>query len=523
MWMVSAVVAAADDSDVGDGGSASGAPRRGWIAAAGLSSAAVVGCFVRDGRSLSVRSMVLWLALLLLAATPVLSGFSVVFLSLLAALPLQLLIHRHHRNVTAETQKLPPRARVKAVDVCAVRPPDAAAAVAVDLVALAYYSGHVVVWNLAEGSARGASVCRCQPLRAVRFLRHEHSLPRPRGSSGWARLLAAAGDDGRLVLLEVRSDMTIAARSSVAAHPDFCRSVDAHPSLPLVLSASDDCSVKVWQVTDGDDDEDSKRGFALLQSLEAHDDFVMQVRCHPDGTSLVSASLDRKIHKWSIEGSQSGAGVVSPTPAATFRGHTEGVNCVEFMIGGDGSTLLVSGSDDCSIRIWNYQSTALIRSISNSHRDNVNALAAHPSLPLLVSACEDGTCRAWSVERTGDDATKRQSAGVSLRGVWNLDEGRAWALAWVGGDEIALGFDQGPVILRMESSSNDSTGRCKVKDRARSLARIEYENADGSSPLNTGNPGRAESTLALRESMVVVDAEGVSVPHVIPAILEPER
>jgi coatomer subunit beta' len=454
----------------------------------------------------------------------------------MVVLPLQVLIHRHHQTVTAETQKLPPLARVKAVDVWCVtscspvygqeegNSRTAAVGTAV-LVAIAYYSGHVVIWNLVDGSSRGIWVCHEQPLRSVRFLQQkEPPLQRPRrDGQTYSCRLVVAGDDGRLVLVEVCSDTRIVVRHSVAAHSDFCRSVDVHPTLPLVLSASDDCSVKVWQVVDGNDTEEDEDRLVLFQALEGHDDFVMQVRCHPDGTSFVSASLDHTIHRWDIEGSSSsGALIVSPTPAATFCGHTDGVNCVDFLIDDSGNTRLVSGSDDSSIRIWNYRDAGLVFSIINAHRDNINAIVAHPSLPLMVSACEDGTCHAWSVERgLVDGMKKRQSPDVSLRGVWNLDRGRAWALAWAGHDEIALGFDHGPVLLRLESDSSACRG--KVHSRARSLAFVDFEDPHGSSRSDRVDRGQAESSVSVFESMIISDADGRTVIHVSPGTSECER
>ena len=78
------------------------------------------------------------------------------------------------------------------------------------------------------------------------------------------------------------------------AHSDYIRCVAVHPTLPYVLSSSDDMLIKLW---------DWEKGWACTQIFEGHSHYVMQVTFNPkDTNTFASASLDRtiKVLQWSM-------------------------------------------------------------------------------------------------------------------------------------------------------------------------------------------------------------------------------
>ena len=54
------------------------------------------------------------------------------------------------------------------------------------------------------------------------------------------------------------------------AHADYIRSIAVHPSLPYILSCSDDMLIKLW---------DWEKGFQCTQVFEGHVHYVMQACC----------------------------------------------------------------------------------------------------------------------------------------------------------------------------------------------------------------------------------------------------
>lgn len=74
---------------------------------------------------------------------------------------------------------------------------------------------------------------------------------------------------------------------SIEAHTDYIRCVAVHPTLPYVLSSSDDMLIKLW---------DWEKGWICTQIFEGHSHYVMQVTFNPkDTNTFASASLDRTI------------------------------------------------------------------------------------------------------------------------------------------------------------------------------------------------------------------------------------
>ena len=74
---------------------------------------------------------------------------------------------------------------------------------------------------------------------------------------------------------------------SFEAHTDYIRCVAVHPSLPYLLSSSDDMLIKLW---------DWDKGWTCTQIFEGHSHYVMQVGFNPkDSNTFASASLDRTV------------------------------------------------------------------------------------------------------------------------------------------------------------------------------------------------------------------------------------
>ena len=203
------------------------------------------------------------------------------------------------------------------------------------------------------------------------------------------------------------------------AHDDYIRFIEVHPTLPYVLTSSDDMTIKLW---------DWDHGWDCTQVFEGHSHYVMMVRMNPkDSSSFASASLDRTVKVWSL--SKEGANF-------TLDGHERGCNCVDYYAGGD-KPYLVSGADDATIRIWDYQTKSCVQ-VLEGHSNNVSAVCFHPRLPLVVSASEDGTVRLW------------HSTTYRAETTLNYSMERAWALASAPeSNKLAIGFDEGAIVVQL--------------------------------------------------------------------------
>ena len=87
--------------------------------------------------------------------------------------------------------------------------------------------------------------------------------------------------------LRVYNYNTMEKIKDMEAHADYIRFVEIHPTLPYILSSSDDMSMKLW-------DWDNK--WECTSSFEGHAHYVMMCKFNlKDTNTFASASLDRTI------------------------------------------------------------------------------------------------------------------------------------------------------------------------------------------------------------------------------------
>ncbi|CAK7356651.1 unnamed protein product [Dovyalis caffra] len=203
------------------------------------------------------------------------------------------------------------------------------------------------------------------------------------------------------------------------AHGDYIRSVSVHPTLSCVMSSSDDKLIKLW---------DWEKGWECTQTFEGHSHYVMHVTFNPKDTSIfASASLDTTIKIWSLS---------STAPVATLNGHSKGLNCVDFFMGGD-KLYLLSGSDDHTVKVWDYETKSCVQTLEG-HTHNVTSCCVHPQLPIIITTSEDNTIRLW-------DATTYR-----LENTLDYDLQRVWAVGCKQGScQVAFGCDNGTTMLKV--------------------------------------------------------------------------
>ena len=196
-------------------------------------------------------------------------------------------------------------------------------------------------------------------------------------------LLAGGGDDRTIRLWNTATGRPVSGPPTV--HTGEVRSVAFGPGGALLASGSTDRTVQLWNISAGRP-SDYALPPVLLCSLIGHTDWVRSVAFSPDGTLLASGSDDRTIRLWSPATGEPVGGLLT--------GHAAKVFTLAFSP--DGS-LLASGSTDRTVRLWEARTGNPIGSPLQGHTAEVRSVAFSPDGSLLASAGKDKTIRLWDV------------------------------------------------------------------------------------------------------------------------------
>jgi coatomer subunit beta' len=302
------------------------------------------------------------------------------------------------------------------------------------LVLCSLYSGQVTLWNYdTQTMVKSFEIVDQQPVRAVKFITR-------------MQCFVCVSDD---MNIRVFNYNTMEKVKTFEGHQDYIRSIAVHDHLPYILTSSDDMTVRLW---------DWGKGYKHTMTYEGHAHYVMQVVFNPkDPSTFATASLDETIKVWSL---------TSPKENFTLLGHEAGVNCVEYYQGGD-KPYLISGADDRTVRVWDYQTRNCIHVLSH-HVGNVSCVMFHPDLPLLITGSEDETVGIFSTQTWRQEAT----LNYGLHRVWSLS-GKP------GQGKVALGFDNGLVVIKLGKDepviSMDPNGKILIASN-QEIVRMDIKN-----------------------------------------------
>ncbi|KAF0759217.1 U5 small nuclear ribonucleoprotein 40 kDa protein [Aphis craccivora] len=201
-------------------------------------------------------------------------------------------------------------------------------------------------------------------------------------------------------------------------HTGFVNSCDSARRGPqMITSASDDCTIKVWdprkrggdavttfnnnyqvmsvcfndtadQIITGGLDNEIKiwdlRKNALLHRLPGHTDTVTGLELSPDGCYLLSNAMDNSLRIWDVR-------PYAPADRClkVFSGHTHNFekNLLRCAWSPDGSKVS-AGSADRYVYIWDANTRRILYKLPG-HNGSVNDVDFHPKEPIIMSGSSD--------------------------------------------------------------------------------------------------------------------------------------
>jgi WD40 repeat protein len=224
-------------------------------------------------------------------------------------------------------------------------------------------------------------------------------------------LLAAAGQDGRIVLWDVARR---AERARLTGHDDPVRSVAFSPDGALLASGGLGGSVVLW---------DLRAGAAPAPLAGRHRARVGGVAFSPDGATVASIGEDERILLWRVS---------DRAPLGELAGH--GGNVSDLAFAPDGR-LLASAGDEGTVAVWDLHRRARVATLRAGPFE-LYTVAFHPDGRHVAAAGADRDITIWDVG-TGREVT-------ALRG--HTGQVRSLAFAPDGATLVSAGHEPFAVV-----------------------------------------------------------------------------
>ncbi|OWK15697.1 hypothetical protein Celaphus_00004643 [Cervus elaphus hippelaphus] len=217
---------------------------------------------------------------------------------------------------------------------------------------------------------------------------------------------------------------------TLRSHYDGIRSLAFHHSQSALLTASEDGTLKLWNLQKA---VTAKKNAALdvepIHAFRAHRGPVLAVAMGSHSEYCYSGGADARIHSWKIpdlnmdpydgygEDSSLPNAALDVEPIHAFRAHRgpvlavamgshrklvhsmvahlDAVTCLAVDPNG---VFLMSGSHDCSLRLWSLDNKTCVQEITahrKKHEEAIHAVACHPSKALIASAGADALAKVF--------------------------------------------------------------------------------------------------------------------------------
>lgn len=176
-------------------------------------------------------------------------------------------------------------------------------------------------------------------------------------------------------------------QATLVGHTNWVREVSASQDDALACSASDDRTVKLWDLAVG----------SCINTYEDVRRLPMHTTCfHPNGYLVAGAGASKSVSIWDVR--------CGRLALALARAHKQTIRSVSFHPGGHHAA---TTSDDGTVKIWELRAGRLVYTL-RAHGDEAVLRCAFSSVEsdVFVSGGSDGKCIAWRGDFPSSSASR---------------------------------------------------------------------------------------------------------------------
>lgn len=187
--------------------------------------------------------------------------------------------------------------------------------------------------------------------------------------------MALSSNGNYIAWAELGNDISLKGKPKLKGHIRSVNSLEYIDVGSLLLSGSNDHNIKIWDVESG----------SLIRTFSEHITVTRDAKFTPDGKSVISAEDDYLIY-WR----NAVSGQIGRLPMYDHSGSVLTVDMSTDM------QIIVSGSSDKTVKIWDSESAELIKMLDDNDC-KVNAISYHPSGNYLASCGSNSLIYIWDL------------------------------------------------------------------------------------------------------------------------------
>jgi len=191
--------------------------------------------------------------------------------------------------------------------------------------------------------------------------------------------IVTGGVDCQVILFDAAREKLV---QKMQGHAKKVTSVVHHPHKEVLLSGSQDTTVRVWVGSDAD----WRSTYTCTNQIRSHRGEISEISFHPLGDYFLTAALDKS---WAMHDLTVGRVIRHlqdlPTGYSSMKFHPDGL-------------IMAGGCLDKAVNVWDIKSQKVVATL-NGHENAVDTLSFSENGYYLATGSRDGQVKVWDLRK----------------------------------------------------------------------------------------------------------------------------